>query len=114
MSKTKHFVTDHILAGWKTQLEDLKENIRKREHKQKANKGLGKNGQFYITACKDVENDGLVFYYFEGNFIAMNSCYDVINSIYVSDLLLSVERFGYSEHPIKIKKISKEEAIKYL
>lgn len=93
---------------------EIHREIQKLEHKQKSSKGLGKNGQFYITACKDVENDGLVFYYFEGNFIAMNSCLDIVNSIYVSDLLLSVERFGYSEHPIKIKKISKEEAIKYL
>lgn len=93
---------------------EIEKEIQRLEHKCKSTKGLGKNGQFYITTCKDQENDGLVFYYFESTFFAMNSCYDAINSIYVSDLLLSVERFGYSEHPIKIKKISKEEAIKYL
>lgn len=113
MSKPKH-VTINDITDLRIRRSEIEKEIQKLEHKQKANKGLGKNGQFYITACKDQENDGLVFYYFEGNFIAMNSCYDAINSIYVSDLLLSVERFGYSEHPIKIKKISKEEAIKYL
>lgn len=55
MSKENNWTVNQ-LTDLRIQRTEIEKEIRRLEHKCKSTKGIGKNGQFYITTCKDQED----------------------------------------------------------
>lgn len=96
------------------QISSLQRQIENIEHKQKSARGIGKDGQFYLLECKNEPDDNLLFYFMGGRFIALNSYYDDVYSIYVVDLVEQVNHYLRLDGLYKVKKIGKQEALQYL
>ena len=90
----------------------LNDEIRKEEHKVKIKKGVLKVGEFCIVSGFN-EGSDVLFYNACDTTVCMNAYFDA-PSAYLSDILLDCEMNCWAEKPLKIKKITKQEAMKYL
>lgn len=103
----------------KKQIQELQEQLRQEEKKEKSKKGVLKEGEWYLLSIYDLDEKEKVKKDTESNVVFYMSCsgeptcmnaYVEWYSKYICDLLQGQPYY----EKWKGKKISKEEAIKYL